>query len=355
MIDSNHHLRRIGIAGLALVWLFAIGTAPAESQDCSSLGDGTVCDAGSGDEGRCMNGVCVGVPLSCTSLPVGAVCDAGVCEGRCLANGTCVSLADLTPCAAQVCRSATFNCGTLACEYSPLLDGTPCSTGEGVCQGGVCVDGGTVCRDDEFYLDGVCIPVSAVCVALTCRTAVSYDPATAVCQYASQPDGTACSSSIGQSVCEGGLCVEPSVLGIGKLRIKLHFAAPASRDTILLKATLAVPDGFTAAGAQLFIDVGGVVKSFDLDAAGKAKVDTDRVKLTVASTRGVVLAQDAKLSVQFANGSFASWLADDGLTDTTVSELPISIPVRVVMNGHVYATTQPQTYTAKVGKTGKTK
>lgn len=230
--------------------------------------------------------------------------------------------------------------GAQSCASWP--DGTDCNAGTG--------------NNTGKCWRGICVHLCDLspCPQQTCRTA-TCDPATAACQYFSQPDGAVCSSPSGAGVCEGGACVEPSVLGVTNLFIKLDFAKPALHDTIVLKAALAVPDGFTAAGAHVLVDVGGVVKSFDLDTDGRAKADTAQVKLAVASKRGVVLAQDAKLRVKLANGSFASWLADEGLTDTTVTERPVSIPVRLVVNGQVYATTQPQTYTAKTGKAGKTK
>jgi hypothetical protein len=158
-----------------------------------------------------------------------------------------------------------------------------------------------------------------------------------------------------------GVCVAPP-LGVGKLTISLNFAKPAA-DVIALSGTLPVPDGFTAAGAQVVVDVGGVVKSFTLDAKGRAKVGSDEVSISVKRKRGVVVAQDARLSVRFAKGTFAPQLQDEGLVDPLANgaplgskfEGPVSIGLRVDVNGAVYEKTQPQTYTAKAGKTGKTK
>jgi hypothetical protein len=142
--------------------------------------------------------------------------------------------------------------------------------------------------------------------------------------------------------------------GVSKLAIKLSFKKP-SADSISLKGTLAVPAGFSAAGATLEVSIGGVVKTFTLDAKGKATVGTDKVKLKVKAKKGVVLAQDAKLSIKFAEGSFASSLSDEGLVNATVKNVAVSMPVEIKLNDTMYASTQAQTYSAKEGKSGKTK
>jgi hypothetical protein len=116
-----------------------------------------------------------------------------------------------------------------------------------------------------------------------------------------------------------------------------------------------VPAGFSAAGATLEVSIGGVVKTFTLDAKGKAKVGTDQAQLTVKAKRGVVAAQDARLSVKLSKGSFASSLVDEGLVNATVADVAVTMPVEIELNGKMYASAQPQTYKAKAGKTGSAK
>ncbi|MEO6027678.1 MAG: hypothetical protein ABIR79_12495 [Candidatus Binatia bacterium] len=142
--------------------------------------------------------------------------------------------------------------------------------------------------------------------------------------------------------------------GVSKLGIKLNFAKP-SLDSIGLKGTLAVPAGFSAGGATLEVSIGGVVKTFTLDAKGKATVGTDKAQLTVKAKKGVVAAQDAKLSVKLTKGSFASSLVDEGLVDAIVADVAVTMPVEIKLNGTMYASAQPQTYKAKAGKTGSAK
>jgi hypothetical protein len=142
--------------------------------------------------------------------------------------------------------------------------------------------------------------------------------------------------------------------GVSKLGIKLNFAK-SSADSIGLKGTLAVPADFAVAGATLEVSIGGVVKTFTLDAKGKAQVGDDKAQLTVKAKKGVVLAQDAKLSVKFSKGSFVAALADEGLVDATVKDIAVTMPVEIKLNDTMYALAQAQTYTAKAGKTGKAK
>lgn len=142
--------------------------------------------------------------------------------------------------------------------------------------------------------------------------------------------------------------------GVSKLGIKLNFAK-SSADSIGLKGTLAVPADFAVAGATLEVSIGGVVKTFTLDAKGKAQVGDDKAQLTVKAKKGVVLAQDAKLNVKFGKGSFAAALVDEGLVDATVKDIAVIMPVEIKLNDTMYALAQAQTYTAKAGKTGKAK
>lgn len=165
------------------------------------------------------------------------------------------------------------------------------------------------------------------------------------------PFGCRCPFTTDEQWLRLGVCNPP---GVTKLQIKLNFAKP-SLDGIDLKGTLAVADGFTPAGATLQVTIGGVAKSFTLDTKGKAKVGTDQAQVFVKKKKGLVLAQDARLTVKFAKGSFASSLLDEGLVDATVTDAPVTIPVEIVMNATTYARAQAQSYTAKAGKSGKTK
>ncbi|HEV7734151.1 MAG TPA: hypothetical protein VGR62_18410 [Candidatus Binatia bacterium] len=165
------------------------------------------------------------------------------------------------------------------------------------------------------------------------------------------PSGESCGVARGAPGCEcAPLIVTP--LAIGKLAIKLNFSTPA-KDSVTLTGTLPIPDGFDPTAKVLGLDIGGVVRSFTLDAKGKAQTATDKVTLTVRASRGIVLAQDAKFTVKISKGSLAGEFTDEGLTDADVDKEPRSVDVQVtVEDASRSAKTAVLTYKAKQGKTG---
>jgi hypothetical protein len=136
------------------------------------------------------------------------------------------------------------------------------------------------------------------------------------------------------------------------MSVKLNFSK-AGADSVQLKGLIAVPNGFHADGRMVTVDVGGVARTFVLDAKGAAKSEGAQVKLAVKSSKGVVLAQDAKLAFK-TKGSLQTDLADEGLIDTTVEDLPVQIRDEVTIDGKKIVKVVTQAYTAKTGKTGKT-
>lgn len=176
------------------------------------------------------------------------------------------------------------------------------------------------------------------------------DPGALTCD-GTCPTGTVCDVSSAGTGCE---CVQALPLYVKKLAIKLNFAKP-DKDGVVLQGTLPVPAGFQPEGRVVVVDVGGVVRSFTLDAKGKGVADPDRAQLKVKFEDGDVPSQDAKYVVKFAKGNFSSSLADENLTDRTVKDDPVSIKVDVHVGSNAFTATVTQTYTAKTGKSGKTK
>jgi hypothetical protein len=67
-------------------------------------------------------------------------------------------------------------------------------------------------------------------------------------------------------------------------------------------------------------------------------------------------AQDAKFTASFKKGDFDASFTDEGLIDATLSKEPVDIGAFLSFSGgKLYHTFIPQLYTAKQGKTGKTK
>jgi len=170
------------------------------------------------------------------------------------------------------------------------------------------------------------------------ETAVGSDPFSAT----STPNGAG--ATPGQSF--------PLILT--KLAIRLSFT-DAGRDSIQLRGIVDVPGGFTVANQKCFVDVGGVVRAFTLSEKGKAGTSSESLKLSVKKKKSLVPAQAAPFQINLKNGTFASTLTDEGLTNETTRAKSVNVPVTFLFNGQEFRKTQPQSYSAKAGSSGKTK
>ena len=140
-----------------------------------------------------------------------------------------------------------------------------------------------------------------------------------------------------------------------KMAIGLNFAKD-NLDSISVSGAIAVPAGFSADQKSVVVDVGGVVKTFKLNSKGMVKLGNDTFKLVVKTKNKQVPAQDAKFSAKFSKGSFKSKLADYGLTgEADVKNQSENINLSLLLTTGGLQGVVPQSYTAKQGKTGKTK
>ena len=146
----------------------------------------------------------------------------------------------------------------------------------------------------------------------------------------------------------------PPLLPLASASIALNFAKSAS-DGIKFAGTVNIPAGFVPLGQKVYVDVGGVVQTYTLDAKGSAKTVNDTLKITIKATKGVVAAQISKFAVTYAKGTFAAKLADDGLTNTNVTAAPVNVVFTMILNNGVLQATKAMLYTGKVGKTGAAK
>lgn len=147
----------------------------------------------------------------------------------------------------------------------------------------------------------------------------------------------------------------PQPLTVTKLATKLNFAVPG-RDSIGLAGTLPVPAGFAPSGKQVVVDVGGVIESFTLDEKGRAVSTKGALKIGIKRVKKAVLAQTSKFQLKLLGSEFSKALADEGLTATeTVVKQPREITVNVLFNNTLFRKLQPQTYSAKAGKSGTSK
>ena len=146
-----------------------------------------------------------------------------------------------------------------------------------------------------------------------------------------------------------------STISLSKLAIALNFKS-ASKDTMTYSGSVTLPQGFTVSGKLFYIDIGGVVKHFALDASGKDTVGSDSAKLLARRVGKVAIgAQTVSLQLSFKNGSFATQLTDEGMTNATVIGKPVTVPVVIFLDGILYKASVAQTYTAKTGGTARSK
>lgn len=135
---------------------------------------------------------------------------------------------------------------------------------------------------------------------------------------------------------------------VSKATVALKFTGPGA-DTITVSGQFPLADGTALAGKVLTIDVGGVTKTFTLDAKGKSPKGNDTASVT-APKAGV-----AKFAASFKKGDFAAALANEGMTNATVANVYTPTLVTVTFDGAPSAETVQLVYAAKQGRSGAAK
>ena len=144
-------------------------------------------------------------------------------------------------------------------------------------------------------------------------------------------------------------------LTVTKKSVKLVFNA-TGKDTASLSGTIPVPGGFEPEGATVLADVGGVVRTFTLDAKGKSTPrDPTSFSVKLKVTGGVAVANPAaKFTLKLGKGDYDASFADEGLSgDATVKKSPRTMRVTLVFAGTGYQADLDLLYIAKAGVSGK--
>ena len=136
--------------------------------------------------------------------------------------------------------------------------------------------------------------------------------------------------------------------------IALNFAK-TDKDVLTLTGEFPISAGFSAAGKTISIDVGGVARTFTLDAKGAGSASNGTCRLAVKSVRGAVPAQRAKFTMSLKNAALQAALAPLGLANADDAGKFVSIPVTVVFDGTTYESVAELVYAAKAGKSGSAK
>ena len=146
----------------------------------------------------------------------------------------------------------------------------------------------------------------------------------------------------------------PQPLTIKSLAIMLNFAS-AGKDGLTLNGSLPLPAGFTPEGKVVLVCVGGMVRQVTLGSKPNG-VATPNGKLTLMFKKlKTPAAQTGKFSFKLTKGTLQPLFVQEGLTNKTVTKESDPVRVTIFINGAMYQTVRAQIYTAKQGKTGKTK
>jgi hypothetical protein len=135
---------------------------------------------------------------------------------------------------------------------------------------------------------------------------------------------------------------------VTKASVAMKFAI-SNTDMVSASGQIPLADGTSLEGKSLTIDVGGVGKTFTLDAFGR----TPKGDATASVSRpknGV-----ARFTVKFVRGDFSAELLDEGMADSSVTGLYAPTLVTVVLDGVEYSELYPLLWTARLGKGGAAK
>jgi hypothetical protein len=100
-------------------------------------------------------------------------------------------------------------------------------------------------------------------------------------------------------------------MAVDKFKGKLNFKKP-DKDGLNVKGSLDLDQGFAPDGVAFRVDVGGAAAEFTLDAKGKAKTETGKLKLKFKKKTGLW-----EFNVKLKKSDFADAWADEGLVNET--------------------------------------
>ena len=141
-----------------------------------------------------------------------------------------------------------------------------------------------------------------------------------------------------------------------KLGIALQFADPQSaQDSIAVKGTLAIKQGFVPTGKRLVLSIGGILREFDLNATGTGSSGADSFSLTLKQKAGIVTAQNAKFSIQLT-GNFKAALDTIGFKNAG-NKKPVSVPIEtaISLDGTFYKILRNEKYKSVLNISGTAK
>jgi hypothetical protein len=129
------------------------------------------------------------------------------------------------------------------------------------------------------------------------------------------------------------------------------------QDTIQWKGKVTIAAGISLQGIPVTVDVGGATQTFTLNKSGKANDGGgNKFALNASLKNGVTKAGTVNFSFNL-KGAFQDTLAPYGLTNATVKNVPVTVPLSFTVGSaqHYFATDQAFSYKATENKTGTAK
>jgi hypothetical protein len=129
------------------------------------------------------------------------------------------------------------------------------------------------------------------------------------------------------------------------------------QDTIQWKGKVTIAAGISLQGLPVTVDVGGATQTFTLNKSGKANNGGgNKFALNASLKNGVTKAGTVSFSFNL-KGAFQDTLAPYGLTNATVKNVPVTVPLSFTVGSaqHYFATDQAFSYKATENKTGTAK
>ncbi len=135
----------------------------------------------------------------------------------------------------------------------------------------------------------------------------------------------------------------PATLPLAARRVSLHVSARIDdTDSLLLEGSLPVPAGFEPEGRTVTVDAGGLIRTFTLDARGRARGEgKEEFRLTFRRRKGVVREDlDTPFRLRLSEGRFMVPLLDERLDAYDLGG-ERTLPVTVLWEGRAYRSPLP--------------
>lgn len=127
---------------------------------------------------------------------------------------------------------------------------------------------------------------------------------------------------------------------------RVSFARPMS-DSATATLLVGLPGNFAPSGQVVRVDMAGVVTDFTLNGKGKARLPNgSSCALRKNKTGGW------QIVIKLGKGDYAAAWADDGLTNETVVNKPVTLPVTVTVADRRFDGSRPLLYRATVNRQG---